>query len=224
MNARQSIKILVFGFLSAVLFGQHALATGIDTSDPNIPPVPSTYDWPTTSYHGPGLAITLSQMHFNPFTLISRSPSGPNEIENFTATLNGQMAINGSPGQSTNSNGSVSTEAFGKVGNTTGSFNTEMLSMNLSGSNIFGPYLMRESPTLASTGQTSVTSLGGGLYHIDSFFDVFTELSLDGGNTWMPSDTSTHVNLTSPEPGSLILIGLGVFGLSGVTRRRRCWA
>ena len=42
------------------------------------------------------------------------------------------------------------------------------------------PILIREDPAQASVGQTTITDLGGGLYHIDSFFDVFTELSVDG--------------------------------------------
>jgi len=41
-----------------------------------------------------------------------------------------------------------------------------------------GPIQVRESPTLQSTGQTTITDQGSGLVRIDSFFDVFTELSL----------------------------------------------
>jgi hypothetical protein len=172
-------------------------------------------------YHGPGLAIVLSQIQHKPFALESRTPSGPNEVEVFNSAMDGQISVNGSPNQPANASGFVTTDVFGKVGNVTGTFNTEMLSMNLNGNSPFGPFMIRESPTLSTLGQTRISDIGGGLYHIDSFFDVFTELSIDGGNSWMPSDTSTHVDLTSPEPTSLVLFGLGVIGLSGVTRRRR---
>ena len=50
-----------------------------------------------------------------------------------------------------------------------------------------GGTLIRESPTRQSLGQTQITDLGGGQFRIDSFFDVFTELSVDGGQTWLPS-------------------------------------
>jgi len=91
-----------------------------------------------------------------------------------------------------------------------------MLAMNLSG----GGALVRESPTLPSLGRTTITDQGGGLYRIDSFFDVFTELSLDGGQTWMPSSGSTLVELV-PEPSSLFLIALGGFALPFLRPRRR---
>jgi hypothetical protein len=64
-----------------------------------------------------------------------------------------------------------------------------------------------------STGLTDITDLGGGLYHIDSFFDVFTELSIDGGSSWIPSDYSTRMTLVTPEPTTLALLGLGVVAL-----------
>ena len=46
--------------------------------------------------------------------------------------------------------------------------------------------MIRESPTLASTGRTTIATLSDG-YLISSFFDVFTEVSLDGGMSWNPA-------------------------------------
>lgn len=79
--------------------------------------------------------------------------------------------------------------------------------------------LIRESPTLASTGQTTYTPLGNGVYRIDSFFDVFTELSLDGGQSWTPG-SPLHLEGGVPEPSTLILVGLGLFGCTATTLRR----
>jgi hypothetical protein len=76
---------------------------------------------------------------------------------------------------------------------------------------------IRESPTLPSIGQTTIQP-SGGEYWIDSFFDVFTELSINGG-PWMPSDGSTHVDLV-PEPASGALLVMGLLGFVGLARRR----
>lgn len=47
--------------------------------------------------------------------------------------------------------------------------------------------LVRESPTLASTGSMTMTSDGSGTGGtFTSFFDVFFELSIDGGVSWKP--------------------------------------
>jgi hypothetical protein len=90
-------------------------------------------------------------------------------------------------------------------------FDMEVLSFDISGVyNGVSPFIIRESPTLASTGRTTIESLPGGQYRIDSFFDVFTDMSVDGGATWFPM---------VPEPSALLLSVLAMFGL-GACRRR----
>lgn len=77
-------------------------------------------------------------------------------------------------------------------------FDTEMLAMSLSGGGM--PVMIRESPTLASYGGTNQRDLGGGNYRIDSFFDVFTELSLDGGQSWFPTSDQMHLTTVDQSP------------------------
>lgn len=77
---------------------------------------------------------------------------------------------------------------------------TEMLQLDISGGSLPIPVRLRESPTLASTGSCQSTDLGGGQFRIDSFFDVFTELSIDNGQSWMPSSGSTHVAILQAPP------------------------
>lgn len=77
-------------------------------------------------------------------------------------------------------------------------FDTEMLQLDLSGGGM--PAMIRESPTLPSTGQTLKQDVGGGNYWVDSFFDVFTELSLDGGQTWYPAGGPIHLTSIDQTP------------------------
>ena len=67
----------------------------------------------------------------------------------------------------------------------------ESLSLNFT---LPGGVMVRESPTKASLGRTSVRGVEGG-YMIGSFFDIFTEVSLDGGQTWTPADGAMHASL-----------------------------
>jgi hypothetical protein len=106
-------------------------------------------------------------------------------------------------------------------------YDTEMLQLDIQGGQLPPGVMIRESPTKQSLGQIHMTDAGGGLYHIDSFFDVFTELSLDGGASWIPSDgggspgAALHINGGVPEPSSAVLALLSAVALSRFGFRRR---
>ena len=171
------------------------------------------------------------------------SPGTPaDEIETFGSNLDahlnahtlGGATLYDGPAHAQGGFGSVQTIVFGKIGNVTGTFQTEMLALDLQGVVPgLGAFMIRESPTRASTGQTTITAMPGGMFQIDSFFDVFTELSTDGGATWMPGTEvrggpayGGHVELfptgtTVPEPTSMSLLAAGFVGMMGFIRRRR---
>lgn len=87
----------------------------------------------------------------------------------------------------------------GAVQGDTRFFDIETLSMNLAVPRT--PYGIRESPTLRSTGRLSVRQLPTGGFMMDSFFDVFTEISLDGGTSWVPGDAAWMMELLGYDPG-----------------------
>lgn len=105
----------------------------------------------------------------------------------------------------------------------TGTFETELIQLSLQGGSPLGPIMIRESPTLVSSGRITYSARSGGQFMVDSFFDVFTELSFDGGKVWYPSTESARFELASPipEPASLALMAVGLaFSLALVRRRR----
>ncbi|MDP6545505.1 MAG: PEP-CTERM sorting domain-containing protein [Phycisphaerae bacterium] len=79
-------------------------------------------------------------------------------------------------------------------------FDTEIISMSLSGDVGGLPIVIGESPSLASTGHTTITDLGNGQFQIDSFFDVFTELSVDTGPFMPQLNGPTRIELIPPPP------------------------
>ena len=79
-------------------------------------------------------------------------------------------------------------------------FDTELVTFELGGSTTPAGAMARESPTLVSTGRTTITTLPGGQYRIESYYDVWLELSLDGGGTWNPAEAMVRMTLGPPTP------------------------
>jgi hypothetical protein len=84
---------------------------------------------------------------------------------------------------------------------TTQFFETEMLALDVSGGDLPPGIMLRESPTRRSEGGTVITANSDGTNLIGSFFDVFPELTVDGGQNWSPSTNApTHVELICNAP------------------------
>jgi hypothetical protein len=235
-HAQVVFGVSLLAALACLLIAQPASAALI-TSTANLPPdgVYLTAEDVHARYAGPALEVLLEQPLHRPIAdRVQRADGGDDdgdgnhdEIEQFDSTLEGTAnVVNPPAGQvGVTASGPVVTKVFDRLGPTgpilTGTFDTEMLQMNLTGATPLGPFMIRESPTLRSTGQTTITDIGGGQFRIDSFFDVFTELSIDGGATWMPDTNGPARVELVPEPGTLTLLGLGAAVLAGLGWRRR---
>jgi hypothetical protein len=89
------------------------------------------------------------------------------------------------------------------------SFDTEILSLNLECLSGSPQLMLRESPTLRSSGITTWEDTCPqcdrpfAIYRVSSFFDIFAEVTVDGGQTWLPAEKSFEV-VQSPKP---VLLG-----------------
>jgi hypothetical protein len=207
--------------LALVTPSMHAF---VITASPNLLPAGGSYDGPGWTFHS-GLNdadfINVFIYNFSP-TFAPPQSVGLTATNSFNAAIAGDYILNG--GAPTHAVVNAQGQYFiqkisGPNGSSLGTYDTEMLLLTIS-SGLPGGALLRESPTLASDGQTTESDAGGGLFRIDSFFDIFVELSLDGGQSWIPSSGSSHQTLGNvPEPASLSLIPAGLFCL-GVFRGR----
>lgn len=108
------------------------------------------------------------------------------------------------------------------TGTAAGPFSIAIDSLSMSGGGLPAGVILQASPTLASTGTESITDLGSGQFQIDSSFDLYTELSLDGGSTWTPASAPLEVSLASvPEPASTTLLLSAILALFGRRKRHR---
>jgi hypothetical protein len=157
---------------------------------------------PTGSYESPATAIvshssdikcrtTHLRMALPPFAPPTPGP------RTFECTVNVALSNDGGTTfTETSARASVSVNLVADASGLPHSFDTEMLALSISG--LPGGVMIRESPTLASTGHHKSRTVPSGTVYVDSFFDVFTELSVDGGATWLPGSVPTHLELAEP--------------------------
>jgi hypothetical protein len=196
-----------------------ALAGGVSAqtvfNSDQLPPPEGFYSGAFASWGGG--QITLSNYTLGGF---SNSTSPPMGVVPATVTTNVtvQGTLSGSllggamiPASATGTATFTFVDGFGSL------YGSEITQLDLAGGSLPPGAMLRESPSLSSLGLTSLSDLGGGQYNIMSVFGVFTELSLDGGQTWIPSDGPTDIVLV-PTPGAGVLMTLGLVALG---RRRR---
>ncbi|MGQ0701863.1 MAG: hypothetical protein ACT4PM_01870 [Gemmatimonadales bacterium] len=129
------------------------------------------------------------------------SQSGGSIVADYTATFVGELVLDPPPVPSmvTYPLGLPAAMAeritFAELRGSSRVFDTELTKFELGGGSLPANILIRESPDRRSVGRTTITALAGGQHRIETYYDVWLELSLDGGRSWNPAQASVRMTL-----------------------------
>jgi hypothetical protein len=194
-------------------------------------PIPSYLGTLTQSPSQPGPqywtsqgVVTLSQFEYDGLNRLTANTSSPDHTGTYEATVNAMFDLDGQGAVPIELTGMIDVKAFDVTAPATAprSIETEIIAMNLTGLIVVGGntfnVVLTESDQLRSVGE-SFTSPNGGAFDSESFFDVFTELSINGGPSALTFNGSTRLSAI-PEPTTCVLALLGGLGLLSFRRRR----
>ncbi len=227
MSAQQGgrrLGTVIAGCLSSLLASAAAHASYISAT-PTLPPlgVPFVSVGGVGCFPAAGVCVQPGSLTFTSVISASFDASGQNILAN--ATYDGTLTnLSHVPIGPITLTGTVEEEVLGRTFSTqTGSWNTELLSLALSGP-VLGHTLTLGLGVPPSTGMASIQPVGvnqGEAFRIDSFFDIFVDLTLDSTPPLHTTRGPLHAELVAaPEPASLVLLVGGVLGLAAARRSR----
>ncbi len=216
MPQRLSRNLVRVSLFTASIFLSFSPALYADVVDPTsaLPPANSVYQVPPTCVS----VVCLKNIQLSNFNTFSSAIIGGNEVtmSNLDLTANLFQNIGGVAGPfiaPITLTGQADITFFSKTSlGGVGTFSAQITSLDLSGSfvGLTGPHTIAAmlNPAMASTGETTVTLISSlpDEFRISSFFDVFAELSIDGG-PFVPGPERVGV-LGTPEPGYYVPIGI----------------
>jgi hypothetical protein len=202
-----------------------AQASFVTTSPDPFPPGSGYVHAPGCIASGPLSGVCSSNVTG---TILSASSNftGGNQHTVLNELVTGDLSVGGGPIGSFSVTGPLDLTLAGRSGpNDTGTFTGIVDSEDYIGTGtIAGTLLPIEftlDPSQTSTAQITTTPLQGEppLFRIDSFFDIFSQISIEGGAP-IPIGGFPITGVAAPEPATLALLGLPLVALAGLRRRR----
>jgi hypothetical protein len=197
--------ILMLGTLACSGSEDEPMSPGVEVGEDSLPPAGSAYHGDTSHLFMGGSAELFCGIHGN-FTAAIAPPATQSDpvTSDYFATFEGHLVLE-PPLVASAVTYPLSlqvhmTELITLVGTqgATRTFDTELAAFELGGTAAPAGVMIRESPTVASPGRTTITALSGGRYRVETYYDVWLELSTDGGGTWIPADNAVHMTLGAP--------------------------
>ncbi len=197
------VRLALLTLLGFVAIAGVTSALAYSSSSDTTPPPGGEYRTPDlATYHAayPNGTIVNNPIHYAFSGGGPPPPSGSNVVHTFSSVVDFTVFPNGLPNGNRQRAPAQVVVRMQHVADNNGIrvFQTEMLQLDIAGGTLPANVRMRESPTLASTGMTTIQPTATG-FEVQSFFDIFTEMSTDGGATWMASITPpVRMELTGP--------------------------
>jgi uncharacterized repeat protein (TIGR01451 family) len=147
----------------------------------------------TSFYANNTINVVMTNPLLSSFSACTNLPASGSQAISFTATFAADVSINGGPATRMQAPASVAlTATFSSQSGNTKTYTAQITQLDVSGGSFAATWQLRESPTLQSNGQITVTTISGGS-HLDSVFDLFTELSTNSGSSWNSGTSSGHL-------------------------------
>ncbi|MBK9543229.1 MAG: IPTL-CTERM sorting domain-containing protein [Bacteroidetes bacterium] len=201
-----------------ILTSYSALQAQVPAPDFWIEPCSSIFA--DIEFNNPGpSSVIFANSSIAPLSPLTQPPLVPGTSGTFTfnTTFSSTVTISGGPATSIQAPAVITMSVFyDHLTGQTRYYDTEILQMDIQGGSLPIGYMIRESPTNPSLGHRTATELGPGSYLLDSYFDVFLQLSVDGGQNWIPSNNApSHMNL-QPNASIPTMSTWGLIALSGL--------
>lgn len=207
---------------TAVALGgmQAAHASFITTSPNPFPPGSGYVQAPGCITSGP-LAGLCSSNVMGKILSSSSSFSGGDEFAVLNELVTGDLSFGGTPVGLFSVTGPLDLTLAGRGSATqTGKFLGTITAVDYTGSIVGVPLAFTLDPSSTSTAQVTIARLHENplLYRIDSFFDLFTDISIEGG---VPISIGSFpiTGIAAPEPTTLALFGIPLLAITGLRRR-----
>lgn len=219
-------KIAAIAVLGVCAIPGSLLANPVILPNPLLPPPNTSYIADLTRVHAlynAGLWQLIDPIHWGFLQSFPPPPPGGTTTHPFGSTVNFKASTDGGLTFHPFSAPAAVTVRVDHASDFPGgsNYDTEMLQLDIGGGNLPPGVMIRESPTRASTGHTVITQVPTG-YEIQSFFDIFTDISVDGGQNWFEQENGpTRVSLRCPDSGGTTALLGGSLALLGWVRRRK---
>ena len=206
------------------LGGGVARAAVISTS-PTLPPL----DAPFVSAGGvgcfpvAGVCVQPGSLTFTSVESTTFVAAGQDIVAN--ASYEGTLTtLSNTPIGAITLSGTVEQRVLGRTSSTqTGTWSTELLDMSLTGP-VLGNTLTLVLGSTPSIGMASIEAIAENLFRIDSFFDIFVQLSLDSVPPLTATRGPIHAEVAPAgvsEPSVVTLLAAALLWLVGMRGRRR---